>query len=204
MAKRFFDSRKYQDPWFRKLTPTYKCFWDYLISTCSHTGIWKVDFEMAEFCIGDKLDKKVIKSEFSNRTIELCEEKWFIPKYIDFQYGELNPDAPLHNKILIDLEGILPMEIFKKIRVMSECVQSGITPKAKVKDKVKDIVVSDEDFIRKLINNPAYKTINVEIELSKMDAWLLAHKGRKKTRRFIVNWLNKTDKPVEIKKMEAL
>ena len=31
-----------------------------------------------------------------------------------------------------------------------------------------------------------------------MDAWLLAHKGRKKTRRFVVNWLNKIEKPLEI------
>ena len=30
-----------------------------------------------------------------------------------------------------------------------------------------------------------------------MDAWLLTHRGRKKTRRFVVNWLNKIDKPME-------
>jgi hypothetical protein len=26
-----------------------------------------------------------------------------------------------------------------------------------------------------------------------MDAWLLAHPGRKKTRQFVINWLNKVE-----------
>lgn len=60
-------------------------------------------------------------------------------------------------------------------------------------------VISDSDFIETLKENPAYKGIDIDRELAKMDAWLLtpAAKGRKKTRRFIVNWLNRIDKPVE-------
>lgn len=60
--------------------------------------------------------------------------------------------------------------------------------------------LSDEDFIKTLKTNPVYKGIDIDRELGKMDVWLLEHKGRQKTRRFIINWLNKIDKPIEIKR----
>jgi hypothetical protein len=46
-----------------------------------------------------------------------------------------------------------------------------------------------------LKENPAYKEIDIEKELSKMDAWLStpAGRGRKKTSRFVLNWLNRID-----------
>jgi len=56
--------------------------------------------------------------------------------------------------------------------------------------------LSIEAFIATLKLNPAYKGINIDAELSKMDAWLLTKPGRQKTRSFIVNWLNKIDRPV--------
>ena len=61
--------------------------------------------------------------------------------------------------------------------------------------------LSDLDFIKELKNNPAYNHINIDIELNKMDAWLLLpkNKGRKKTRRFILSWLNRVEAPVNLK-----
>lgn len=59
--------------------------------------------------------------------------------------------------------------------------------------------LTDEEFINSLKENPAYKQIDIPIELAKMDAWLLTPKGRRrqKTRGFVVNWLNKIDKPLQ-------
>ncbi len=54
----------------------------------------------------------------------------------------------------------------------------------------------DREFITSLKNNPAYKHVDIEHELGKMDGWLSTRPGRKKTRRFIVNWLNKIEKPI--------
>ena len=59
-------------------------------------------------------------------------------------------------------------------------------------------VVPAEDFIQSLKTNTAYSHINIDQELGKMDAWLLARPGRKKTRRFIVAWLNRIEKPLPI------
>lgn len=56
--------------------------------------------------------------------------------------------------------------------------------------------LSDLDFLNTLKTNLAYKHIDIDNELAKMDAWLITNKGRQKTRRFIVNWLNKIDKPL--------
>lgn len=57
--------------------------------------------------------------------------------------------------------------------------------------------LSDKEFLKTLETNPAYKGIDLDTEFAKMDAWLLAHPGRKKTQRFIVNWLNKVEAPVK-------
>lgn len=62
--------------------------------------------------------------------------------------------------------------------------------------------LSDEDFINTLKTKEVYRGIDIDRELDKMDTWLLVHPGRKKTKRFIVNWLNKIDRPVVIKKPE--
>jgi len=56
--------------------------------------------------------------------------------------------------------------------------------------------LSPEAFVAMLKLNPAYKGINVDAELGKMDAWLSAHPGRKRTQAFMVNWLNKIDRGV--------
>jgi hypothetical protein len=62
---------------------------------------------------------------------------------------------------------------------------------------IKEVKKEDNpaDFISALKSNIAYQGINIDIQLAKMDAWLLTPKGkgRKKTHKFILNWLNKCD-----------
>ncbi len=106
MANRFTDSRKWDDPWFRKLPCKYKAFFIFLIDKCDHAGIWKIDLESAEFHIGEKFNKNELLTMMNGRIIEL-KDKWFIPKFINFQYqvssiAELNPDNRVH-KSVIDL-----------------------------------------------------------------------------------------------------
>ncbi len=60
----------------------------------------------------------------------------------------------------------------------------------------KDIPI--ENFIQQLREKNLYPGIDIDRELRKMDAWLLLpqNKQRRKTKRFIVNWLNKIDPPL--------
>lgn len=58
--------------------------------------------------------------------------------------------------------------------------------------------LTDDEFIAGLKTNPAYTHINFTAELGKMDAWLSLpkNKHRKKTRSFILNWINKIEQPL--------
>ena len=60
MANRFFDSEKFNDPWYRSLTPVQKCFWEFLLSRCDHAGIWKIDFASASWHIGAEVNASII------------------------------------------------------------------------------------------------------------------------------------------------
>jgi hypothetical protein len=189
MANRFTDSRKWDDPWFRKLPCKYKAFFVFLLDKCNHAGIWKVDFESAEFHIGEKLSSEEILGFMGNRIVEL-KEKWFIPKFIDFQYQsslqDLNPMNRVHKSVL---------DILKKEGAYMP-LKRGVQG-CKDKDKDKDKDNNNVQFLEQL--KKTYPYADIETEFKKMDMWLSAHPGRKKTHRFIINWLNKVEKPVDIK-----
>lgn len=57
--------------------------------------------------------------------------------------------------------------------------------------------LTDEEWIGTLPTLPAFSHIDVPHEIDKMDAWVAVNPRRKKTRRFITNWLNRIDKPME-------
>ena len=58
--------------------------------------------------------------------------------------------------------------------------------------------MTDEQYLQELKSNPAYHGIDIENEINKMRAWLLTKPNRKLTRLFMVGWLNRIDKPMEI------
>ena len=107
MAKRLTDTAKWDKTWFRKLSPLYKCFWQYIIDRCNHAGVWEVDFETAGYYIGEKLDIQTIKEVFNKQYIELNNgNRWLIKDFISFQYGDLNKE----NRIYISIKNLLKKE----------------------------------------------------------------------------------------------
>ena len=60
----------------------------------------------------------------------------------------------------------------------------------------------DEEFWTEMRRH--YPNIDVEAESRKMDAWLLARPGRKKTRMFVINWLNKVEPALAPAKVEEV
>lgn len=129
MAKRFTDSRKWRDPFFRKLPTHLKLFWIYLLDECNHAGMWKVDFEMASFCIGIEIAEQEAVSAFNGRIKVIDSETWFVPKFIDFQYGKLSEDSKPHKSVIDEL---------KKERVYKGYAKGIDTLKDKDKEKVMD------------------------------------------------------------------
>ncbi len=72
--------------------------------------------------------------------------------------------------------------------------------------KVKEsrVYTPQVDFIESIKNNKNYNHINIEHELGKMDTWLSLHPGRKKTPKFVLNWLNKIEKPIFSEPQETI
>lgn len=152
MAKRFTDNEKWKDAWFMDLPSKYKLFWLYLLDECNHAGIWKVNFKVASFHIGEHLEYSEVKRIMNNRINVLDDEKWYIKKFIKYQYKceiqELNPKNKAH---LSTIKILNEYDIFKPLT----------SPLLGVKDKDKDkdnIVIEEknttsEDYVKEIDNN---------------------------------------------------
>ena len=57
--------------------------------------------------------------------------------------------------------------------------------------------LTDEEFLKSL--KDTYTWVNLDAEIQRMKGWLLLNRGRQMTRRFMINWLNKIEKPVQVK-----
>lgn len=97
--KRFTDTDKWSDTWFRKLSGTAKLLWIYLTDHCNSIGLVDLDFELATIDIGFQVEQKHIE-ELGDRIQSLGNGRLFIPKFINFQYGELSTACTPHRKIL--------------------------------------------------------------------------------------------------------
>lgn len=158
MAKRFTDTNKYKKPFIRGLQGAYKLLWDFLYHDCDHAGIWIVDFEIAQMYVGN--DMPISKE----RAIELFNagekrivefdggKKWFIPSFIEFQYGELSEKNRAHGSVLLLLKKNNLLNSINSDKGDVSPLQGG---KEQDKDKDKDMVkvVFDEKKTNSGFNN---------------------------------------------------
>jgi len=100
MAKRFIDTGLFRKKWIRQLDPNMKLFWIYLLTDCDHAGIWDVDVERASFQLKVELDESEILNTFNRKIVPFKPGKWFVPKFIVYQYGELNESNRAHNSVI--------------------------------------------------------------------------------------------------------
>ena len=83
----------------------HKCFWEYIRDSCDHAGVWEVDFETAEYFIGESLSIDLLRESLKDHIIEIRGgNKWFIPDFIKFQYGRLRNNNSAHISVLRILE----------------------------------------------------------------------------------------------------
>lgn len=127
MAKRYFDSGKFDDPFYRKLSPELKCTYDYLQSKCNYAGILDIDVDDVNFKVGTReITYQLIKQTFKDKFIILDEQedklKIFMPRFIWWQYkNELMASNKVHRHVyeLLKLEGI-NAECFLAPKVLTE------------------------------------------------------------------------------------
>ena len=155
MAKRFTDTDKWQKLWISELSPPYKLFWVYLLDMVDNAGIYDVNLKLAEFQLGIELDRNMIKKEFGKHIVEIKESKWFIPKFVEFQYGDLNPANKAHLSVINKLKKYNLDNYFKKghtspIKPPKDKEKDKRKPKDinEVKDYLKEKKINDVDALK--------------------------------------------------------
>lgn len=144
MAKRFIDTGMFDDPWFMDLTPELKCFWMYCLTKCDHAGVLSLNKTLARIQIGcDNVDTLLLK--IGDRLVLVGENKFFIPKFIDFQYGKLNPGNRVHKSVLDSLERLENKHLISPLQGAMDKAMDKDKVKYKEKD-IKDIDVVFEEF----------------------------------------------------------
>jgi len=145
MAKRFIDTDIFKKRFMRDLSSEYKLLWLYILNDCNHAGIWEVDFEVAGIRTGCNIDVAKALEYFKSKIIVIGNEneKWFIPSFIEFQYGELNENNRAHNSVLQILNKY-KIKINKghisPLQAPSPAPAEGLMDKDMDKDKEKEIV----------------------------------------------------------------
>lgn len=102
MAKRFTDTEKYKDPWFRGLSPRLKALFYFMCDDCNHAGIWKENFDMFEFFFKIKITHEDMV-EFGEKVRRINSDTYFITSFVKFQYGLLNDANKAHVGVLKSL-----------------------------------------------------------------------------------------------------
>lgn len=101
--KRFTETAKWDDPWFRKLRPEMKLLWQWFLDHCDNAGVIDVDLELASFQIWYQYPSDTLL-DFDGRVVALESGKMFIEKFIAFQYGKLSNDCMAHRPVFSSLE----------------------------------------------------------------------------------------------------
>lgn len=184
--KRFTETDKWRDPWFRKLSAGAKLAFYYIVENCDNSGVWTPDTELADFSIGMAIPWDKVKEAFGNRLLILSSGDWLMLKFVSFQYGQLSPDCKPHLQVL---------RLIEKHRVSKGYPKGINTLEEKDKDKDKGSAegaksATDSDWVKGLIDQECYKPVDVVTELSKAKVWC-ENNHRRCTRKFFVNWLNR-------------
>jgi len=144
------DTDKWKKRFVRELTPQHKLLWFYILDDCNHAGIWEVDIEVASIRVGENLIYDMLPQSFLDKIVIFDDgDKWFIPDFIEYQYGELNQNSNVHKSVLnllnkYNLEGYLKG---------SQRVESTL------KDKDTDIVIVKDKAKAKRFTKPTIEDI---------------------------------------------
>lgn len=101
MSKRFTETQKWQDAWFMDLPAKWKLAWFWILDNCDHAGIVEANPRLMAFVIGEPIDGDEFIRVMGGRVTKPKLGKWFIPKFIEFQYGtSLNTQNSAHKGVL--------------------------------------------------------------------------------------------------------
>lgn len=105
--KRYRDTNMWDEDWYIDLSNEHKFFWQYVLDTCNHAGIWKPNLKKFEFVTGWKINIESFMSEinqYKERIIHLSNGKYWVLDFVAFQQGKrLGIKNNCHRGILKEL-----------------------------------------------------------------------------------------------------
>lgn len=164
MAKRFTDTNIWGEDWFLEMPNEYKLFWYYMLSSCDHSGIFKVNTSV--FCRLNEVKLTSNKAlEYFNtgkqRIRVIQDNVWFIEDFFVYQYGEsFNTKNRVHESI---------EKSYKKYNISLTSIRGLKDHKDRVKDKDKDIDKDKEKNIDKVELKEKNPTIEEFLSFCKED-----------------------------------
>lgn len=175
MSKRFIDTEIWVEDWFLDMPIEYKLFWYYVISSCDHAGLFKVN--LRSYCSLNevKIDKDIALNYFNSnkdRIRILSENLWLIEDFFVYQYGTtFNPNNRVHDSI---------EKLYTKHGIKMTSIRGLIDLKDGVKDKDKDKVIKNSNYLERVkggfggkkfqtTNGQAPKAVKVDEEFAYFD-----------------------------------
>ncbi len=142
MAKRFTATEIWNEDWFLDMPIEYKLFWYYMLSTCNHAGLYKVN--LRSFCglNGVNLTSTKVLEYFNagkQRIRVINNSLWLIEDFFVYQYGStLNPNNRVHASIVKEyLKYGIELTSIRGLKDLKEGVKD--------KDKDKELISTNKD-----------------------------------------------------------
>lgn len=135
--KRFTETTKWDDPWFRELSVGTKLLYLWLLDHCDIAGVVHPDLGLASFQIGQPVNEQNI-SDLGDRLKSLERGKFLVVKFVRFQFGSISQTSLVHRSVIKTLESHgLPIPI--SLPRDSQGMDMGSPcPKRKIKRKEKE------------------------------------------------------------------
>jgi hypothetical protein len=120
--------------------------WDFLYHDCDHAGVWIVDFETAQIFIGKdmKVNYEDALKFFNSGEVRIVVldggSRWFIPSFIEFQYGKLSEKNRLHISVISILSKYDLLDESFNLKLNKPLISplQGAKDKEQYKEKEKD------------------------------------------------------------------
>jgi hypothetical protein len=209
--KRFTDTDIWKKQWFQDLTPKYKMAWFYLKDNCDNVGVWNVNFRLADFQIGAKINWEEFRTKTNGNIYIISDKKWWIVDFCNFQYGQLSEKSnskPIQSYIALLKKHSLWIGYAEGIHTF----QDKEKDKEQVKDKEKD---QDKEppkhkygeYKHVLLTDKQYETLPLKVDnrerwIKQLDEYLENHpkKSYANHNLTIQNWYRNDEnkKPIPI------
>ncbi len=200
------DTDKWKKRFVRELSPQHKLLWFYILDDCNHAGIWEVDIEVASIRVGYDLVYDMLPQSFLDK-IEIFDngDKWFIPDFIDFQYGELNPNSNVHKSVIQLLERYNLMGYLKGSQTLPEGVKDKdmviVKDKAKAKRFAKPNVEDIIDYCNERNNHVDAQKF---YDYYSSNGWKVGKNPMKDWKAAVRTWEKNTEAPKKSKVEQSL